>query len=137
MRDGFDRCLNYYKEMVLALFSAIMSLKMQAQCPNLVFDTRLMQIYIKIFFSEIQRSCLSHLEYSSIKYLVIAHIETHEFKAFLSFQISLSFYLLLRQCTASQHNRKLRLKSIQPLMLKPRLKFLICFLLLYLSIYFC
>ena len=50
MRDGFDRCLNYYKEMVLDLFFALMSLKRQAQCQNLVFDTSLMQIYIKVFF---------------------------------------------------------------------------------------
>ena len=54
MRDGFDRCLNYYKEMILDLFSAIMSLKMQAQCPNLVFDTRRMEIYLsKYFFQKI------------------------------------------------------------------------------------
>ena len=51
MRDGFDRCLNYYKEMGLDFFSAIMNLKMQAQSPYLLFDTRLMQIYIKVFFS--------------------------------------------------------------------------------------
>ena len=71
IRDGFDRCLNYYKEMVLALFSAIMSLKMQTQWSNFIFDKNPMQVHFKVLFLEFLRICSSHLQYLRIKYLII------------------------------------------------------------------
>ena len=96
MRDGFDRCLNYYKEMVLDLFSAIMSLKMQAQCPNLVFNTRPMKIYIYrsiifrnlawlfITFAIFKHQVPYHNTYWNT-WIILSSYDKRVFKAFLSF----------------------------------------------------